>query len=504
VARLTLLVAALPVIAGPNGYLRPPITPTHFDHQRLLVMASLLAVILLLAVIPAVRRPVGAAVTRIPSWAWLALGLFFSLGLLSAALSPSRGAAFLEWGNFLLALVAVLAVAGARRSLGGEGDYWLLAPIVAGVTLYVGNFLAIYIPTIPVPWATIFWSSPFYHFNNVRFLNQFQSWTLPLLAAAVLLAGPRSRALQGLLALVGGFWWALLFATGGRGALIAALLSSLLVLLVFRERARRWAGATLVLVGLGGILYILLFYLPGNIPGLERAVDRSGSLDHARLQLWADALKVALAHPLLGVGPMQLAHHPVIASHPHDLLLQILAEWGLPAGLAAVALVFGGVLAWSRRWQGWEASLGSGPPGWTEAVPPALTASLLAGLGHGMVSGVAVMPMSQAMAVLVVGWIMGVHQGTWKEPDSLGTPRGGYGRGWPLAALGLCGAVAVTPGLTSSLPHLRQATESYKRQQQGKRFHPRFWLQGDLCLPPWAAPADGRACTTDKQAEADR
>ncbi|MFA9459356.1 O-antigen ligase family protein [Thiohalorhabdus sp. Cl-TMA] len=496
-ARLTMATAALPVVAGPNGLLMPSLVPGHYDHQRLLVVASLVTLALLPLLSRSMRSVNGTFWTGLPVWARAAIGLFFALGLVSAARSPSPMPAFLEWGTLTLAVGAVVAVAGARWQSAKEGDAWFLALTLGGVALYTGKFLAMYLPTVRVPEVTIFWGSPFFHFANVRFLNQFQSWSLPLVAAATLLAGQWSRTLRALLALLGGFWWALLFATGGRGALIAALLSTLFVVLFFRGKALQWLGTTLLLVGLGGALYFLLFYLPGGTPGFERAIDKSGSADSQRLILWSAALKAGLAHPFLGVGPMQLALDPEIATHPHNALLQLFAEWGLPATLAGVVLVLGGVLSWAHQWSGTEWHVPTQLPAWEGALPPALTAALFAGLGHGMVSGTMVMPMSQIMAVLVVGWLLGVHFARRKASPQPEVPRRRDAHGAFLAAFGLLGITALVPGFSFSLTGLPEAHETYSKQEM--RFHPRFWLQGDLCRPPWPSPVSKENCAAPQQ-----
>jgi len=496
-ARLGLAAAAIAIVAGPNGWLYFPITPTSYDHQRLLMVVGLLISSLLSVLTPGLRQETGATWARLPPWVRFTLAGFFILGLFSALRAPIPIAAFVEWGVFLLGTIAALAIAGSRQWLGREADGVLIALLLAGVILYAGDFLAFYLPTVWKPEVSIFWDTPFFHFGNVRFFNQFQTWTLPLLAGAVVLAGIHNRSLRAVLLLVGAFWWALAFATGGRGVLISATISTLLVLLIFKGKGLRWLGATATLAGAGGVIYGLLFHLPGTSPGVGRAVTQSAGLDQARIRLWAEALEETASHPFLGVGPMQYA-----SGNPHNALLQLAAEWGIPAALGACAIVLAGIWGWSRQWRprSWQGP--EGTPSWAEAIPPALTGSLLAGLGHSMVSGIIVTPVSQALTVIVAGWLLGIHQALF-SPSS-GTAL--YSRrkeslGISLAAV--VGMAALAPGFLFTLPDL--ATSHRNRATAGEGpLVPRFWLQGNLCLPPWPATVGIEKCpeaTPEKKAE---
>lgn len=490
-ARLALLTAACPVIAGPNLLGVTGWTNTFYDHQRLTVLASQLVLFVILLLLPTVRRDAGEAWLHLPAWARVSIGLFFLLGLFSALSALASGAALLEWGNFLTGTGIVLALAGSRSRLGQEGDLWLGGLSLAAAIIYAGDFLAFYLQFALDPNLRMTWDSPFFHFDNVRFFNQFQTWSLPLFAGAIVIAGPFNRLLQGLLLLIGGFWWALLFATGGSGALIAAVISTLLVLLIFRRTSLRWVTATLILAALGLLIYLFGFQPHGGAPGPDRAISQAGSLDSGRIHLWLEAIQVTQEYPLLGIGPMQLALDQTANAHPHNLLLQLSAEWGLPATGAALGLTLGGIWAWGQYWRQASAPMESGPL-WPLAIPPAISASLLAGLGYGMVSGTTVMPTSQAFAILVTGWVLGIYQ-----DRSRGVPSTGISQG-PSQGLIVIGATAIgiaamQPGLVATLPELRTAYKAYP-QNHGHKVYPRYWGQGSLCHAPWPPPSGNQVC----------
>ena len=77
-------------------------------------------------------------------------------------------------------------------------------------------------------------------------------------------------------------------------------------------------------------------------------------------------------------------------------------EWGVPATLIILSLVTYGFWRWSeqqREIKNVSCSLFS----------IALTSAFIAGLTHGQLSGVFVMPLSQLTFVLVSGWMIGIY-----------------------------------------------------------------------------------------------
>ena len=103
---------------------------------------------------------------------------------------------------------------------------------------------------------------------------------------------------------------------------------------------------------------------------------------------------------------------------------------------------------------------------------------------HAMVSGIVVMPLSQMLTILTVGWIWGTyfsHQ--MKAPADGRTGTGRLARPTVAAAFAT-GLIAMLPGMTLTLGGIAEAHRHYQRTEDF-RFYPRFWLQGDLGLRPW-------------------
>jgi O-antigen ligase len=119
-----------------------------------------------------------------------------------------------------------------------------------------------------------------------------------------------------------------------------------------------------------------------------------------RFFVWGNAVELIRQHPWFGVGPMHFAHDAARfrwGAHPHDWVLQIAAEWGLPALLLLGFALVRGLLALVRSRAGMS-SIESG-----NVVLPALLVSGAAALVDGLVSGVIVMPQSQLAVALYLG-----------------------------------------------------------------------------------------------------
>jgi O-antigen ligase/tetratricopeptide (TPR) repeat protein len=151
-------------------------------------------------------------------------------------------------------------------------------------------------------------------------------------------------------ALVGAGTMAGLFLTRSRGAALAGLVGVLVWALVQREiwwpRHRRWAGA-LVLLGVAwcGAHAPRLF-------SLVTAFGPGGTSDTSvawRLSMLRTTWRMIREQPWLGVGPgaypVALIHYQSLpyvgGENPHNLYLEVAAEYGLPVACLLVVLLLG-------------------------------------------------------------------------------------------------------------------------------------------------------------------
>lgn len=207
---------------------------------------------------------------------------------------------------------------------------------------------------------------------------------LPLAAALAWLGPPYVRWCAGLALLPLGTAALLTWSLGGWLALWVAVLA-LLTAAGARRRAAAWAGGSLVLAVVVGLLVVA--QSPVLPERLRSYIDPETGTGRTRMDVWQAGLRMALAHPLLGVGPdnfrllyaeyaEEVWREPDL-SHPHNLLLDTWLRVGL-AGLVGYLALLGRALraAWRRA---------QGRPGWERALGAGVAAALAAGSAHGLV-----------------------------------------------------------------------------------------------------------------------
>jgi O-antigen ligase len=131
--------------------------------------------------------------------------------------------------------------------------------------------------------------------------------------------------------------------TGSRGmvaSVVAAVIAGL-VLVPQMRRAKAWAAAAVSLV----IAVLAVAWLPtpnAKMMGVSRTVTATTQheVTTGRVQIWENVIHAIERQPVFGYGPAQMqtvAPYYGLAQ-PHDLILQVLLDWGF-VGLACV-LVF--------------------------------------------------------------------------------------------------------------------------------------------------------------------
>lgn len=329
--------------------------------------------------------------------------IFYALGVLSSVLAFSPRYALYETASLMLLILTALVIADGlaheRSSL-----MRMLQGFGIGAALYATKIVSVYVSV----WLLDATPSPLDFtpgFSNIRHFNHVETIGLPLLTLLYVLTPATSR-LRPLYMATAAVWWTVLFVTGARGTEVSLFTAALVALLVRRRAAWPFLRAMIVTCVIGAILYELSFVvlpnLMGRLPFGDASVVARTMADptSGRTRLWQCALDLIADHPLLGVGPLHFAHYGAvvdIGAHPHDWMLQIASEWGIPAFMALfVALVF----AFRGLWRA----------GARVAADDAVNQNMLSAwvligaalLVDASVSGSIVMPQSQLMIVLYI------------------------------------------------------------------------------------------------------
>lgn len=377
-----------------------------------------------------------------------ALAAFFLLGIVSSAQAREPGLAAFEVSLFFL-LYAVASTAAAEIAGRGLSPIVRLLQIVALTgALYTIKFFVAYFGSfaLGIPLVVDDFTPGF---SNIRFFNHVQTATLPLLILLCCLTPATSR-LRWLWLGVTAYWWLALYATSARGTLAGVAVGCAAVAVLLRGAALPYLRQVVIGAMLGLAAYFLLLVAVPWILGVEGMNAFAHSMQRTaadpasgRLRLWQLAAELAIQHPLLGAGPMHFAHfgRPLqLGAHPHDWLLQIAAEWGLPALLCLLTAVGLGLLALARAARMVEAHDAD-----NRAVAAALLMAAVALLADGMVSGTFVMPQSQLGVALYLACALGWYRSRVPATQARAVPVARRFSGAALLVLGMAGVANQLP-----------------------------------------------------------
>ncbi len=379
-----------------------------FDKQRIIEL-----VLLMLALL---AKSISTKQTALTNTTEKTVLLIILLGLLSSFLAPAPTYAFIELAMFI-GLWSIITHFAESKTLLGHSNPTLAFSILILVAA------AVYLSSFPVSLAAgiaeggpIHWWDLFRGYDNIRFFNQFQIWTLPLLTLLFIAKPFDSYLPRKIVAVVITCWWLLLYPTAGRGAILAILISTLLVGIIYRSASKGFIKTQLLFALSGFFSFILLDFIIQLITSsIVNMPDITRSGAPGREALWMQALQLIIENPVLGVGPMHYAWHPnPIAAHPHSSFLQWAAEWGIPSLSLIMFLFVYGTYHWLHRFSYRSVQL---LPNCDGKVVMGLTCSALAGLGHSLVSGIIVMPMSQIMFAIILGLMIGVYKHSELNPS---------------------------------------------------------------------------------------
>lgn len=393
---------------------------------------------------------------QLPEMGRLGIVAFFGLGVISTLQAELPRYGFLEIGIYSLLFIFALSLAAEI-----SGNHKIAERVIWLIFSAVGIYSTFF-------YINLFW--PFANnnlapgFSNLRFLAQFQAWTLPLITLPVFLQPNGNRLLKWLVLAVASLWWGIAFFNSAKGLALSILLSSLLILLFMKDETSRAWFILQVKVALVGLAIYLV---------LTMAISQSGYLTNIqgsysnRLALWKESLNYITQHPVLGIGPLHLAnHYNGLGAHPHNSILQIAAEWGVPAALIVVLLYIWGFWSWITHSIQQQRHLNV-----------ALSFSLLTATIYSMFSGIIVMPVSQVMMTLVIALMLGSYQ----RPTTQQAATSRSSSQWLLVLAMVLLLTRFASVLFPEVLHLSRDEFIWivTHSKNGNTvLHPRFWQQG--------------------------
>lgn len=277
--------------------------------------------------------------------------------------------------------------------------------IWASVLLYMFSFYTGYV-TATIVKKPLTWPFPFTGFTNIRSFNQYQLWTLGFILLP-LLSLELNKVTRILLNIGITGWWVLLFYSASRGVLIAWVIG--LCMTAFFYKKLSWPFLKLQISHLvtGFISYQLLFKLIPKTHGTQlitHTVVRQTTND--RLVLWDQAILMIKNYPIFGVGPMHYAWFNKTNGHPHNGILQLTAEWGLPATLIILAICVYAFFCWYKKFSINQLITKSILD---KNLSIILFFTIITNAAYSMVDGVIVMPISQVLMFTMIGLMLGQY-----------------------------------------------------------------------------------------------
>ncbi len=441
IAQIVLLMLAAGVAAAPRRWLANPRSVACAPaYEGEIVMAVLLGTVVLTGMVSIV-------LADRPAWALREAGLF--LGLCG------------------------LAMAIARNTTTGASKRFCWA-VLLGIGPYV-LFVCCLIGAVLASHETLMRQAIFVGYSNFRFFNHVQTIAIPLLAivGATAIVPPWARRTAFIVQVAS---FALVYFSAARASMLGLAVSVVVVAVLIPRQAARWLRHMVAAAMLGAVTYFVSF--EGVLRLTHSGVDVSttallsnGESINLRQHLWRLALGDLMESPWWGIGPMHFAHRfNGEAAHPHNFLLQLLAEWGLPFTVAILVLagiaLYRLLRAVRTESTGDHATIGAG-----------LTAACAAIAVDAMLSGNFVMPLPQLWIALTGGWLV-----CWMREATARGERTIRGAGGARSALGvwlIVASQAMLIGLTvpeiSSLDHTLAAARTELRSDH---FSPRFWSHG--------------------------
>ncbi len=152
--------------------------------------------------------------------------------------------------------------------------------------------------------------------------------------------------------------WGFLFWLGGRGAVLSILVTVVMVYAVLRLKkmdTKTFIISTLlaIIIGLVSSEWLSIGGWSGMFNAFNRSLDAESlnQLSTNRLKLYLSAWYSVKDHLLFGLGPQGYSFMPnhIFGTHPHNVIIQFIVEWGVSGAVLFLILLIMGFWAGFKR-----------------------------------------------------------------------------------------------------------------------------------------------------------
>ena len=493
------------------------ITITPYDSRRVLESILLVIFPFLALFFKGYRDIYQHGLRLLPQYAYILIGLFFIFGILSAQQSfyPLQGLLIIS--QYWLLMFFSLFIAGLTQVY-PQAFRWLFAILFFSCLIYVGVTLYNYInilsmlpklkghPHINAILQQLQIMIIYPGFTNPRFFNQVITWVLPLLVLP-LLSKKIPLTIKIICLFLCGYWWFLAIASGSRSLILEWIFILILLPIFFRKKSTAFFFSHMTALFLGVIIYILILMPLNNATiknhdiflGIEppRVLKMDITSTEDREVLWDIAHQNIIQHPILGTGP---GTYPISAykngssfGHPHNAILQLASSWGIPAILVFLLLCLMGLFYWFKQCLSLQKKDLNTPLN----IPLLLSASLISGGAHALISGIIVMPLSQLLMVVIIGLALGTYATGRTKTHSPQKKLSHY----ILTPITLIACLTISTAAIFSFSWVSGQYMLQFRQTCHANYAPAYWMNGELILDQIASRKEGYFCPVKKAAE---
>lgn len=274
-----------------------------------------------------------------------AIAIFFIFGIISSAFAISPSIAFKGVTVTFLQFFCVLFIATHIRD--NTKNIQVFFTIILLLLIFFGGslFLQLSLANYSIYGSAIAGNMQqvlLYMYNclNPRFLDNYFSWFLALLLLPWFVDLRPIYKIGAFIALT--LSWFILINHAFR-TIFAEYIVILPLLFIFARQYFRLAFTLLISALICGFLLDLFYanFIMANVhSGITSTEDLLRAGASGRLGLWNEAFWIGINHPLTGIGQWNYIAVTKYQQHgyPHNLLLEIWSQWGIPAFIAAATV----------------------------------------------------------------------------------------------------------------------------------------------------------------------